>query len=90
MVHKRFENPQGPYINKEGKRYDVMSTVYAFTPEGLNVGWEEYPSTEAALIAWGLTYDPLPEPELYPHEFMEGEESGLDESGLESGIELEP
>lgn len=30
----------------------------------INKGWDEFPSIEAAAEAYGLMYDPIPEPEL--------------------------
>lgn len=61
MVYKKIQNNEGPYIDKKKVRYDILEAHEAYTPEGLNVGWDEYDSIEAAAIAYGLTYDPLPE-----------------------------
>lgn len=34
----------------------------------INKGWDEFPSIEAAAEAYGLVYDPIPEPELTAEE----------------------
>lgn len=62
MVYKKIENETGDYINKKKVRFDILEAHEAYTPEGLNVGWDEYDSIEAAAIAYGLTLSPLPEP----------------------------
>lgn len=66
MVYKKVLNEQGAYIDKKEVRYDILEAHEAYTPEGLNVGWDEYDSIEAAAIAYGLTL--LPEPVEEPEE----------------------
>lgn len=63
MVYKKIKNEEGPYIDKKKVRYDILEAHEAYTPEGLNVGWDEFESIEVASVAYGLTYDPLPEVE---------------------------
>lgn len=63
MVYKKIQNEEGPYIDKKQVRFDILEAHEAYTPEGLNVGWDEYDSIEAAAIAYGLTLSPLPEGE---------------------------
>lgn len=59
MVYKKIQNTQGDYQDNNGVRYDVLEAHEAFTPQGKNVGWDEYPNLEAALEGYGLVYDPL-------------------------------
>ena len=59
MVYKKIANEQGDYKNANEERYTVLEAHEAYTPQGLNVGWEEYENMEAALAAYGLAYDPL-------------------------------
>ena len=61
MVYKKIQNEEGPYIDKNNTRWDVLEAHEAWTPEGMNVGWDEYKDLETAISAYGLTYDPLPE-----------------------------
>lgn len=61
MVYKKVANEQGSYIDRDNTRWDILEANEAYTPEGLNVGWDEYDSIEAAAIAYGLTYDPFSE-----------------------------
>lgn len=63
MVYKKIQNEEGNYIGQDGNRYDILEAHEAYTPEGLNVGWDEYPDLETALAAYELCYDPQ-EPEL--------------------------
>ena len=61
MVYKKIQNDYGDYKDKKNVRYDVLEAHEAWTPEGKNVGWDEFTSLEAAANAYGLRYDPLPE-----------------------------
>lgn len=61
MVYKKIQNEQGDYKDKQEVRYTVLEANEAYTPQGKNVGWDEYASLEAAANAYGLIYDPLPE-----------------------------
>lgn len=63
MVYKKVQNEEGQYIDAEQVRWDILEAHEAFTPEGKNVGWDEYPDLQTALTAYGLTYDPMPEVE---------------------------
>ena len=60
MVYKKIQNAEGSYIDGNNTRWDILEAHEAYTPEGINVGWDEYDSIEAAAIAYGLTL--LPEP----------------------------
>lgn len=55
MVYKKVENETGAYIDKKGTVYDILEAHEAYTPDGLNVGWDSYDSIEAAATAYGLT-----------------------------------
>lgn len=66
MVYKKIQNEEGNYIGQDGKRYDILEAHEAYTPQGKNVGWDEYESEEAAAQAYGLTYQPLTEEEKEP------------------------
>ena len=61
MVYKKIQNEQGNYKDKQEVRYDVLEAHEAWTPQGKNVGWDEFPSIEAATEAYGLIYAPFPE-----------------------------
>lgn len=59
MVYKKIQNEQGSYIDAEQVRWDILEAHEAYTPQGKNVGWDEYDSLEQAAQAYGLTYSPL-------------------------------
>lgn len=63
MVYKKIQNEEGPYIDNKQVRYDILEAHEAYTPEGLNVGWDEFENIEVAAKAYGLTYDPIQEAE---------------------------
>lgn len=65
MVYKKIQNEEGNYIDAEQVRWDILEAHEAYTPEGKNVGWDEFESLEEAASYYGLTYDPfIPEEEL--------------------------
>ena len=59
MVYKKFKDEEGNYIDAQQVRWTIMEAHEAWTPEGLNVGWDEYFSEQVAAKAYGLTYSPL-------------------------------
>lgn len=61
MVYKKVQNEEGNYIGQDGNRYDILEAHEAYTPEGKNVGWEEFENLEKAAEAYELTYDPKPQ-----------------------------
>ena len=61
MVYKKIQNNAGNYIDGQLKRWDILEAHEAYTPQGLDVGWDAFDSIEAAAEAYGLMYDPLPE-----------------------------
>ncbi|MBQ3666931.1 MAG: hypothetical protein II913_02600 [Elusimicrobiaceae bacterium] len=64
MVYKKFANAEGQYIDAQQARWDILEAHEAYTPEGLNVGWDAFNSIEAVAAAYGLTYQPLPAGEI--------------------------
>ena len=61
MVYKKIQNENGAYVNSKDERFDVLEAHEAFTPQGKNVGWDEFANLEAALANYGLTYSPCEE-----------------------------
>lgn len=59
MVYKKVQNEEGNYIDKQGTRWDILEANEAYTPQGKNVGWDEFESLEQAAKSYGLTYDPV-------------------------------
>lgn len=72
MIYKKTKNEDGNYMDSNEVRYDILEVHEAYTPQGLNVGWDEYPSLEAAAEAYGLTKI-APEEETPEEEPKEGE-----------------
>lgn len=65
MVYKKVQNEQGNYIDSMNVRWDILEAHEAYTPQGKNVGWDEFENLEEAASYYGLTYDPfIPEEEL--------------------------
>ena len=60
MVYKKIQNETGQYIDKKEVRFTILEANEAYTPKGINVGWEVFDSIGAATQAYGLTYNPLP------------------------------
>lgn len=58
MVYKKVKNEAGDYKDSQDVRWDILEAHEAWTPQGLNMGWDAYESLEAATQAYGLTYDP--------------------------------
>jgi hypothetical protein len=65
MVYKKIQNPEGDYKDVQNVRWDVLEAHEAWTPEGMNVGWDAFESLEEAAGYYGLMYDHfIPEEEL--------------------------
>lgn len=60
MIYKKFQNEKGDYKDNQNVRYNVLEANEAYTPQGKNVGWDEFENMDAALKTYGLTYDQLP------------------------------
>ena len=61
MVYRKIQNETGDYKDANEVRYDVLEAHEAFTPQGKNVGWDEFADMQEALTSYGLIYDPLQE-----------------------------
>ena len=59
MVYKKIQDEQGDYKDNQEVRYTVLEAHEAWTPQGKNVGWNEYPDLATAVSAYGLIYDPI-------------------------------
>lgn len=59
MVYKKIQNEKGDYRDSQNVRYDVLEAHEAWTPQGKNVGWDEFASLEKSAAAYGLTYKPI-------------------------------
>ena len=75
MVYKKIQNEKGDYKDNQNLRYNVLEAHEAYTPQGKNVGWDEFENKEAALAAYGLTYDPLPPENDNPFLVLENNEA---------------
>jgi len=62
IVCKLFKEPGDWQIAETGERVNLVCGKEAWTPEGLNVGWTEFDSEDAAIDAWDLV--PYVEPEV--------------------------
>ena len=56
MVYKKVESEFGPYQASDGSLYDIFEAINVMTPQGKNVGWDEFDSIEDASEYYGLTY----------------------------------
>lgn len=56
----------GNVRDKDGVRYYISECGVAYTPNGVNYGYTEYPSRAAALAALGV--EDIPESELFKTE----------------------
>lgn len=54
MYYKKVMDLQGAYCDALGIVYDVHVARRVRNAQGVNVGYEEFPSLEAALEHWGL------------------------------------
>ena len=56
MYYKLFftQDDSAPYL-QDGNPCVLLSCAAAYTPEGLNEGWQKYRTENAAIKAFGLT-----------------------------------
>lgn len=59
MVYKKNQNEQGNYIDAQQVRWDILEAHEAWTPQGMNVGWDEFGSLEEARQSYGLIDAPF-------------------------------
>lgn len=59
MFYKKVQSEEGDYKDTNNVRFTVLEAHEAFTPQGKNVGWDEYADLETAVSAYGLTYEPV-------------------------------
>ena len=60
MIYKLFLE-DGDYrdiTTREGR--NIMEVEIAYTPEGINVGWDEFNSLEEAMTAYNIELKPKP------------------------------
>ena len=55
MFYAKFTDQEGCYMDADGVRFSISSARRVRSPQGVNVGYEEFPSLDDALGAWGLT-----------------------------------
>lgn len=54
MFYKTEKDVQGEYVGPDGDCYCVLVARRVRNAQGVNVGYVEFPSLEAALEYWGL------------------------------------
>lgn len=63
MVYKLEKDENGNVRNAKGERFMLSECRVAYTPQGVNYGYTEYPSRAAVLAAFGV--EDIPEEELF-------------------------
>lgn len=59
MVSKLFEGEEGDYICKlTGEPRNMMIVEIAYTPDGINVGWDEVADEEEAMALYNIMKKP--------------------------------
>lgn len=68
MFYAKFTDREGCYMDADGVRFSISSARRVRSPQGVNVGYEEFPSLEDALAAWGLRVcsDEMPDSPGWP------------------------
>ena len=56
MVYKKIESEAGPYQASDGSRYEIFEAINVMTPQGKNVGWDEFNNIDEAAEAYNLIY----------------------------------
>lgn len=56
MVYRAVKNENGIYRGSNGALFDILEATNVMTPQGKNVGWDEYANIEEAAIGFGLIY----------------------------------
>ena len=58
MKFKREIDENGEWMDADGQRYSLSVVRRLRNAAGVNVGYEDFDSLEAALAAWGLSAAP--------------------------------
>lgn len=69
MFYKLEKASDGNVRDKNGEEYLLIECHMAQSKEGMNVGYTEFPSRQAALAFYGV--QDIPESELFPQEEAE-------------------
>ena len=58
MIYKLFieDGEFRDITTREGR--NIMEVEIAYTPEGINVGWDEFDSLEEAMLSYNVEYKP--------------------------------
>lgn len=59
MYYAKMLDPEGLYVDSDGKHYCISAARRVRSPQGVNTGYVEFPTLQGALEYWGLT--PMPE-----------------------------
>jgi hypothetical protein len=63
MIYKLF-NEEGVYRDKDTlETKNMMEVEIAYTPDGINVGWDEFDSIEQAMEVYNIELIPIEEEE---------------------------
>lgn len=66
MFYKLEKDENGSVRDKNGVRHILSECRVAYTPQGINYGYTEFPSRQAALDFYGVS--DVPEEEMFPQE----------------------
>lgn len=66
MFYKLTKDENGAVCDAQGVRYRLAEVNVAYTPQGKNVGYKEFPTRSDALAHFHVT--DIPEEELFPGE----------------------
>jgi hypothetical protein len=53
MFYKLFQE-QGQYIDGNGNECNLIECNSALTPEGMNIGWDEFKDLQTAISNYGI------------------------------------
>lgn len=57
MFYAKILDPEGLYVDSDGKRFCISAARRVRSPQGVNVGCEEFATLEEALEAWNLMHE---------------------------------
>lgn len=58
MVYKLLDE-SCDYIDNSGKRWNLLEANIAWTPNGVNIGWDTFNNIEEAMEYYSVRYEPL-------------------------------